>query len=109
MLFLLLYPFRLIASGFYWARFRVGGAVRARMTSIELDNRMLWERNFQLEMRLANLEKNEAERKQAVLIEQTLQRFPEPFADPMGLDARVKRLEDIAAKGPSRAILPGGR
>lgn len=73
-LYLLLYPFRLIAAGVYWARFRVGGALRARMTSIEIDNRMLWERNFSLEQRLAVLESHEAERKQAVLIESVLQR-----------------------------------
>jgi Tfp pilus assembly protein PilN len=77
MLFLLFYPFRLIASGFYWARFRVGGAVRSRMASIELDNACLWERNFGLEARIAKLEAAETERKQAVLIEQVLQKFPE--------------------------------
>lgn len=63
--YLLTLPFRLVGSAFYWAQFRVGGALRARMTSIEIDNRMLWERNFALEQRIATLESHEAERKQA--------------------------------------------
>ena len=73
----LLYPFRLVGSAFYWAQFRVGGKVRARVTSIEIDNRILWEKVFALESRLATLESHEAERNQAVLIERVLTRFPE--------------------------------
>lgn len=70
-------PLRLITSAFHWTMFRIGGKLRARMASIELDNRMLWERNFSLEQRLSMLENHEAERKQAVLIEQVLTKFPE--------------------------------
>lgn len=76
MRYYLLYPFRLIGSAIYWARFRVGGAVRARMTSIEIDNRMLWEQFFTLSQRVQALESAELDRNQAVAIERVLERFP---------------------------------
>lgn len=82
-------PLRLVTSAFYWTMLRIGGRTRARMTSIELDNRMLWERNFQLEMRLANLESQEAERKQAVLIERVLEKIDPPNIVP-GYGVRIK-------------------
>lgn len=75
--YLALYPFRLIGSAIYWARFRVGGATRARMTSIEIDTRQLWEYVFTLQRRISDLESHETERRQAVLFERVLDKYPE--------------------------------
>lgn len=70
-------PIRLAASALYWTQFRLGGKLRARMTSIEIDNRMHWEKTFSLEQRLAGLEAREAANK----VDRTTDLFTQPMRD----------------------------